>query len=229
MIMKRNILVVILLIGLLALSACTGSSEADSEIVEEVMADPEDTEVPPPPEPTATTAPSPTPEPVMLPVSMVSAVLGEGAFNQYKVDLAANAALDYEESELPAPPGSVTANWFTSGGFYVVAYYGLDLEASGPLCPGNSIMSGGNFQYTTNAPTVEGACNDLHTLTADPEVGPVICHGTLFYRTAIPSDLQGNLYGTIEMFDADGYLLGITSQAESTPDMLEIDLDAICQ
>ncbi len=55
------------------------------------------------------------------------------------------------------------------------------------------------------------------------------CHGELFYRTAIPSELKGTLFGTIEMLDTDGNLVGITSQAESTIEMLEIDLAATCQ
>ena len=225
--MKRSklILVLVLLAGALALAACSGSAEKDVEIVEQVVATekPANTPLPPTPEPTATE------EPVMLPVSMVSATLGEGEFNTYKVELPNFMPMDFEESELPAPPGTVYANWFTSGGFYVVGYYGLDLEVSGALCPGNSIMTGGTWLHISNAPTEDGACEGFPTLTEDPEVGPVDCHGTLFYRTAIPSDLQGTLYGTIEMLDADGNLVGITSQAESTTEMLEIDLAATCQ
>ncbi len=229
--MKRSLFITVLLALLLILTACTGSPAEDAAIVEEVMEveevkeveqEPAATEVPPTPEPTATE------EPVMLPVSMVSAVLGEGDFNTYKVSLPGMAPLDYEESDLPAPPGSVTINWFTSGGFYIVAYYGLDLEVSGPLCPGNSILSGGNFLHISNSPTEEGACEGFPTLTEDPDVGPIDCHGELFYRTAIPSDLQGTLYGTLEMLDADGNLVGMTSQAESTTEMLEIDLEVIC-
>ncbi len=221
--MKRSKLFLVLLIGALILAACSGSAEKDAEIIEEIVPQPTKTAPPPTPEPTATE------EMVMLPVSMVSATLGEGEFNQYKVELPNFMPMDFEESELPALPGTVTANWFTSGGFYVVAYYGLDLEVSGALCPGNSILNGGNWQHISNAPTAEGACEGFPTLTEDPDVGPVDCHGTLFYRTAIPSDLQGTLYGTIEMLDADGNLVGITSQAESTTEMLEIDLAATCQ
>jgi len=227
--MKKSFMILIFLAILLILTACSGSPAEDAAIAEEVMEveeveeEPAATEVPPTPEPTATD------EPVMLPVSMVSAVLGEGDFNTYKVSLPGMAPLDFDDSELPAPPGSVTANWFTSGGFYVVAYYGLDLEASGPLCPGNSILSGGGWLHISNAPTEEGACDTFPTLTTDPDVGPIICHGELFYRTAIPSDLQGTLFGTLEMLDADGNLVGMTSQAESTTEMLEIDLEATCQ
>ena len=223
--MKRFKFFLIILAAALILGACSGSTEKDVEIAEEVMATdkPAATDVPPTPEPTATE------EMVMLPVSMVAAPLGEGEFNAYKVVLPSFMPMDFEESELPAAPGMVTANWFTSGGYYVVAYYGLDLEVNDVLCPGNSIMSGGTWLHITNAPTAEGACEGFPTLTEDPDVGPVDCHGVLFYRTAIPSDLQGTLYGTLEMLDADGNLVGITSQAESTAEMLEIDLAATCQ
>ncbi len=223
--MNRSKFFLVLLVAALVLTACTGSSEKDVEIVQEIVATekPADTDVPPTPEPT------PTEEPVMLPVSMVSATLGEGDFNTYKLSLPGMAPLEFEESELPAPLGSVTVQWFTSDGYYVAAYYGLDLEASGPLCPGNSILSGGNWQHISNAPTEEGACEGFPTLTDDPAVGPIDCHGTLFYRTAIPSDLQGTLFGTLEILDADGNLVGMTSQAEIIPDMLEIDLAATCQ
>ena len=222
--MKRYYFILILLIGSLLLGACTGSAETDAEIIEEVVAQPTDTTAPTPtPEPTATE------EPVMLPVSMVTAPLGVGEINQYKIELPSYLLLDFTEEDLPALPGTVTAHWFTSGGFYVVAYYDLDLASSGPLCPGNSILSGGTFQHITNAPTEEGACEGFPTLTDDPDVGPVDCNGTLFYRTAIPSDLQGTLYGTLEMLDEEGNLVGITSQAESTSDMMEVDLVEICQ
>jgi len=223
--MKRSKFFLVFLAFVLILTACSGSEETDIEIAEEIVA--EETAAPTEVPPTKAPEPTATEELVMLPVSMVSAVLGEGDFNTYKVSLPGMAPLEFEESDLPAPPGSVTVNWFTSGGFYVVAYYGLDLEGSGPLCPGNSILSG-NFLHTSNAPTEEGACEGFPTLTDDPDVGPIDCHGTLFYRTAIPSDLQGTLFGTLEMLDAEGNLVGMTSQAESTTEMLEIDLNATC-
>ena len=222
--MKRILSIIIVLMVALLLAACAGSEDTDAEIIEEVVAQPTDTTAPPP-----TLKPTATEEPVMLPVSMVSAPLGEGEFNQYKMQLPGYQPLDFTDEDLPALPGSVTAHWFTSGGFYVVGYFGLDLASSGPLCPGNSIMSGGAFQHVTNAPTEEGACEGFPTLTDDPDVGPIDCHGTLFYRTAIPSDLKGTLFGTLEMLDEEGNLVGITSQVESTTDMLEIELVEMCQ
>ncbi|NQS91384.1 MAG: hypothetical protein HQ574_03160 [Chloroflexi bacterium] len=223
--MKRSKLIFVILVGVLILAACNGAPEATPVVVEEEKPEATNTAVPPTAEPTATEEPAPA----MLPVSMISALLGEGEFNQYKVELPNFMPMDFEESDLPALPGTVTANWFTSSGFYVVAYYGLDLEARGALCPGNSIMTGGTWLHISNAPTEEGACEGFPTLTNDPDVGPVDCHGTMFYRTAIPSDLQGTLYGTIEMLDEEGNLVGIPSQAESTTEMLEIDLAATCQ
>ncbi len=223
--MNRTKFYLILVSAIIILAACTGNAETNVEIVNTVMAEePEDTDVPPTPEPTATE------QMVMLPVSMVSAPVGDVDYNQYKVSFPSFAPLEFDVSELPAPPGTVTANWFTSGGFYVVAYYGVDLETAGALCPGNSIFTDASgWIHISNAPTEEGACEGFPTLTDDPAVGPVDCHGELFYRTAIPSDLQGTLYGTIEMLDPDGNLVGITSQVNSSTDMLEIDLAAMCQ
>jgi len=227
--MKKSKVFLALLVLTLVLTACSGSAEKDVEIAEQVIATekPADTKVPPTPTPEP--IPTKEPEPMMLPISMVSAPIGDDGF-QYKMSLPNFGSMSFDVGELPAPPDTVTANWFTSGGFYVIGYYGLDLGESGPLCPGNSIFIGSSgWIHISNAPTEEGACEGLDTVTDDPDVGPVDCGGTLFYRTAIPSDLQGTLYGTIEKIDEDGNLVGITSQTESTPDMLEIDLAAMCQ
>lgn len=198
-----------------------------------------------PPTPTATTRPTdtpipPTPEPTVtpttaaaakeLPTTPSTAVLGADPQMTYKVDMATSQQLDFDESELPVPPGTVEAHWYTSGGRYVVAYVGLDLSATGPLCPGNSILTDQGFEFVSNAPTEEGACEGFTTLTADPEVGPSVCQGTVLYVTAIPSDEQGTLFGTIEMLADDGAaLIGLTSTAESSPDIPEIDLDEFCR
>lgn len=148
----------------------------------------------------------------------------------YKVDMATSQELDFDESELPVPPGTVEAHWYTSGGRYVVAYVGLDLSATGPLCPGNSILTDQGFEFVSNAPTEEGASERFTTVTADPEVGPSICQGTVLYVTAIPSDKQVTLFGTIETLADDGAaLIGLTSTAESSPGIPEIDLGEFCR
>jgi hypothetical protein len=142
--------------------------------------------------------------------------------------MATFGSLAFEESELPAAPGAVTAQWYTSGGRYVVAYVGLDLSETGSLCPGNSILTGAGFSNVSNAPTEEGACEGFTTLTTDPEVGSIVCQGSLLYVTAIPSDQQGMLYGTLEALTGDGALIGLTSAVQSSPDIPEINLEEFC-
>jgi hypothetical protein len=164
-----------------------------------------DTPVAPTPEPTAT--PTTAPVVVELPTTPSTGVLGADFLMTYKVDLATFEELDFDESELPVPPGTVEAHWYSSGGRYVVAYVGLDLSATGALCPGNSILTDQGFEFISNAPTEEGACEGFPTLTTEPEVGPSVCQGTVLYVTAV---------------------IGLTSEAETSPDIPEIDLDEFC-
>jgi hypothetical protein len=210
----------LVLAGSLVLSACS-SEPPPTEKVEEPAPVASDTPVPPTEEPT------PVP-PKAFPDTSVTAVLGDAAGSTYKVDLPSFAALPFEDSDLPAAPGSVTAQWYIAGERYVVAYAGLDVSNSSPLCPGNSILTGAGFQHVSNAPTEEGACEGFPTLTTDPEVGPMVCQETLLYVTAIPSNLQGTLFGTLEALTEDGDLIGLTSTAQSAPEMPEIDLEEFC-
>jgi hypothetical protein len=146
-----------------------------------------------------------------------------------KFSIPANESLDYEESELPVPLGVIEAHWYTWDERYVVAYVGLDLEATGPLCPGNSIRTSQGFEFVSNAPTHEGACEGLTTLTTDPEVGPRVCQGTVLYVTAIPSGTEGLLFGTLNKLVDDGAAVtGLTSVAQTSPEIAEIDLEAVC-
>lgn len=212
----------LLIITLILVSACSTGGAPATDASE------------PPPEPTATPVP-PTPEPTETPVQELqlpdtpsSAVLGVEANTTYKVDMATSTSLPFEESELPAAPGSVTAQWYISDGRYVVAYVGLDLSDGTAMCPGNSILTDAGFMHVSNAPTTEGACEGFPTLSDDPEVGPMLCGGTLLYVTAIPSDLQGMLFGTLEMLAGENIIVGITSAVQSSPDIPMIDLAALC-
>jgi hypothetical protein len=209
-----------MLSGFLLLSACS-SEPPPTEKAEEPAPVASDTPVPPTEEPT------PVP-PKELPDTSVTAVLGVEVGSTYKVDLPSLGALPFEESDLPAAPGNVTAQWYVSGERYVVAYAGLDVANSGPLCPGNSILTDAGFQHVSNAPTEEGACEGFPTLTTDPEVGPMVCQEALLYVTAIPSNLQGTLFGTLEALTEDGDLVGLTSTVQSSPEMPEIDLEEFC-
>lgn len=226
--MSRPAIWLVVVVGFAMVSACSPTSTPIPEPTPTATTRPADTPIPPTTEPTV--APTTAAAAKELPATSSKAVLGADPQMTYKVDMATSQQLDFDESELPVPPGSVEAHWYTSGGRYVVAYVGLDLSATGPLCPGNSILTDQGFEFVSNAPTEERACEGFTTLTADPEVGPLVCQGTVLYVTAIPSDKQGTLFGTIEMLADDGAaLIGLTSTAESSPDIPEIDLDEFCR
>jgi hypothetical protein len=190
----------------------------------------------------ATTTPTSTPSPTEAATVTATATAtpeaagGAAAFPEtplvadltqtYKVR--AGAPVPFAAEELPVPPGSVQAKWYQAGGSYVVLYAGWSTAVTGPLCPGNSIQTEAGFQHISNAPTHDGACEGATTL-AGPEAGLRPCGDLVVYVTAIPSDLGGNLFGTIERFEADGAIIGVTSVAAVTPGAApEVDLDAIC-
>ncbi len=177
-----------------------------------------------PPTTTTTTTEAPV---LDLPDSPVVAALG-GQSLTYKVDMATSTGLDFTEDELPAPPGVAEVRWYTYQDRYVVAFSGFDASQAGPLCPGASILTAAGFEFVSNAPTEEGACEGFPTLTTDPIVEARICQGTLFYVTLVSNELQGTLYGSLEALAEPGILIGMSSAAESANGAPGIDLDAFC-
>jgi hypothetical protein len=115
--------------------------------------------------------------------------------------------------------GDVTAEWYQAEGYYVVVYAGLDLDESGPLCPGASAQlpdRNGFFDFTTNAATPDADCSGFKTLTQDPAVRTLVCNGALAFRTAIPAGSEGTLYASLEKSD-NGGIIGVVGSA--TTDM----------
>jgi len=130
------------------------------------------------------------------------------------VKLVSGMPAAYDVSELPFPAGAVAAHWYQYGGYYVVHYSGLDLNQTGPLCPGNSIQAG-TFQNVTNSPTATGSCDGGTPVTlATPPMGAYLCGTELVYHTAIPTTKTGNLWGTIDVIDGDT-LVELTSMVVS--------------
>jgi hypothetical protein len=125
------------------------------------------------------------------------------------------------------PPGSVEANWYISGGSWVVFYKGLDLSQTGALCPGNSIKTATGFAFGSDSPTEAGACNGVVSKVASAPVGVRLCGIRVLYLTAIPATESGTLYGTIEKGQPDGSVQGMTSQAPSSTSAPKIDLDKL--
>ena len=84
--------------------------------------------------------------------------------------------------------------------------------------PGNSIFTD-QFRDVSNTPSEPGACDGFPTGTASLQV----CDkGVWIYETNIPGDLEGFLYGSLE-WNADGGIAGLYSQAETMPEMPELE------
>ena len=160
------------------------------------------------PTPGETAEPTDTPAPFSLAGTDVVAELRD----TYK----AGAQVPPAPDELPfQPDGSVVARWYQSDGQYVVHYDGLVLADIVPVCPGNSIKTDDGFQHITNSPASEGACEGAPTLASDP-AGTKICDGEVLYLTEIPVELEGTLYGSVELYREDGAIIGLSSRAETT-------------
>ena len=140
----------------------------------------------------------------------------------YKFPPGGPAPLD----ELPFPPGSVEARWYKSGDRYVVYYHNLSLD--GPAyCPGNSIRKATGFEHISNSPAVAGACAGASTLATEDGAGVVLCGDLVLYVTQIPSDAEGDLFGTIEILETEGAGTGLTSIAPtSMGEAPEVDLSS---
>ncbi len=131
-----------------------------------------------------------------------------------------NVAMPYPAG--PAVEGEVRV-YFNNGtdGTLVAIYHGEGLSDPTGLCPGNSLNAGG-FQFISNAPASEGACDGFPT-----EVGSVrVCTSNVWlYNTKIPNDSVGDVYGSLEKL-VDGTYLGATAVATNSPGTPEIDYTA---
>jgi hypothetical protein len=118
------------------------------------------------------------------------------------------------EDELPVPLDTVEAHWYRADGVYVIAFGGLDLEESGPLCPGSSIQTESGFEHVTNSPTDEGACEGAENLAA-PDEGVQRCGPLVLYITEIPEDTEGDLFASVERYEENGTIVGATGVVEA--------------
>jgi hypothetical protein len=113
------------------------------------------------------------------------------------------------ERELPVPLDTVQAHWYRSGGVYVVVFGGLDLDETEAVCPGSSIQTDSGFEHVTNSPTEEGACEGAPTI-AGPGAGVRTCGSLLLYITEIPEDTKGDLFASLERYERNGKIIGVT-------------------
>jgi hypothetical protein len=129
------------------------------------------------------------------------------------------------ESELPAPPNSVVALWYETDDTWVTIFKGLDADA--PLCPGTSLQTvSGTFNYVSNSPTEEGACQRIQPSgIAKAPQGVRVCDGVAFYLTRIPVDEPGSLWASFQT-TKDGASVGLTGAVKPGGTPPEIDPDA---
>lgn len=156
--------------------------------------------------PTTTAAPTTTTA-VGLPETPIVATL----------DSSYHTAGEFDPAVMGFAEGDVTAHWYVADGFYVVVFEGFDHDAAGPACPGASIVLTGRegfWDFVANAESPGADCSDFPTLTDDPGVRALVCAGQMAFRTAIPADSEGTLYGTIEKPEAGG-IIGVTSTAST--------------
>ncbi len=118
--------------------------------------------------------------------------------------------------------GDVFLYWYrdTVGGNYVALYAGPGIAGSAglALCPGNSIASP-DFKHISNTPVEDGSCEGFPTESASVQV----CSGDVWlYRTLIPGDAEGTLYGSLEWNATDGSIKGLSSQFQTAPDLPEL-------
>lgn len=211
--MGPRILISLIGVALIA-AACGGNSDTDDG----------ETTATATPSATATTAATATPtatatdEPAAGPDSRPATQAQMALDNTY------NTAGTFDPQVMGIGPDDVRAQWYQADGFYVVVFDGLDLNATGPICPGASVqIASGAWEWVSNAPAPGADCTSFSTLTTDPDVGVLVCQGVVSYRTAIPASATGNLYGTIERLVPGGYM-GLTSITPTTGTIPEVDL-----
>jgi hypothetical protein len=218
LVMRISRLLPLLIIPALIFGVACSSSDDDDGVPANTEASPTQAaggeEAEPTAEPTEEAAPTTEPTVAAASFELADSPVGAPLDNHYKVPPGGPGGPAPLE-ELPFPPGSVQAHWYTAGDRYVVYYEGLALD--GPAyCPGNSLQTAAGFDFITNSPAVEGACGPAATLASEDGAGVYLCDGLVFYQTQIPADAEGNLFGTVELFDADGTIIGLTSVSSTS-------------
>lgn len=147
---------------------------------------------------------------------------------EYEVDGQGNPDQP-DDDELPVPEGAVEAHWYRGVHVWVALFAGWSLQDTGPLCPGTSLQVGNAFEHLTNSPTEPGdPCEDHPDIVLAGEGSGVrTCGDLVLYVSKIPVDAEGTLFASIERYQPDGAIVGLTgSVAADAGAAPEIDVDA---
>lgn len=172
--------------------------------------------------PAPTTTAAPDPEPTTTQGEPAETTTTEAPIGTEGVipDLNSGQTLEPYGSE-DITTGSVVIYWYKgTAGTYLALYTGQGIaEGAGlALCPGNSIATT-EFLHISNTPSEPGACDGFPTDVASLQVCD---HGVWIYESAVPVDLEGTLFGSLEWNSAAG-ITGLTSETPTAADTPEFE------
>jgi hypothetical protein len=200
----------------LVVTACGGSAGSTTATTATPGTTAATTTAPPTTQATTTAAPTTTAPPTTAAATAPDSTHQNTIVAGYKFGNHQGEATD---EDLPFALGSVTGHVFDGGDFYVIVYKGLDLDETGPLCPGNSILTEADFEFVSNSPTPGASCEGAPNIAPD---AVLLCDGQVSYVTQIPSGTQGSVFMSIEVFAADGNNVGASVAVpvfEALPDI----------
>jgi hypothetical protein len=219
--MMRRLLTVLAIVALVAV-ACGDDDAAETTEVPATTAS-STTTTTAAPSTTATTAAPTTTAAAVLESSVTSDLTGTYVFG----DGSGEATVE----ELGFDPADVTVHWFRGDDSYVAVFSGLPADASPYLCPGTSIFQSTGWFHVSNTAAPGADCAaavgfGLEVVDSVPGVsGGQLCNGTVSVITAISSDQDGDLFGTVEIYPPDGRFLGATGSVDgiTAADVPDID------
>ncbi len=198
------------IVGILAAGCSSGDSEeATTTTTAAVVEDESSTTI----EATTTTEAAVTTEAAEATTTEVSV----GALPDTPIKATLGGGYDFQggtpdAASLPAPEGSVEAQWFRAGDVYAVIYVGLDSTID--ACPGNSALTPAGFDFVSNAELPNGACPGFQSRIDNNEAqGVQICGDQVGYLTLIPSDTVAQVFASVETPDDAVGGFGITAPA----------------
>jgi hypothetical protein len=117
-------------------------------------------------------------------------------------------------AELGFDPAGIEMHWYRDAGAgrWIVVFVGLDLDATGPLCPTSSFFGDGaqgSSAFGTSA-TPGADCSPAPTGLIDSTVGGVsVCEGLVSLLTIVPTGAPGTLFGGLELYPDGGTFYGV--------------------
>ena len=150
--------------------------------------------------PDVTNDPPPTPTQIdARPTTPVEVLLARGFGGDSDADIrrcfvtSCPTILDFDGAVMGIEPGTVTAEWFRSEGFYLVYFEGLDAIAAGSLCvaAANDRLTHLSYASIGDADCSWIGANPASTLS---EPGRILqCDSSLAFLTSIPEDSVAEL------------------------------------